>query len=166
MDSVTVRKAERKDLEAMLCIYNSEVLNGVSTFDIRPKTVEEWEDWFSVHNKGNHPLYVAETAGSVAGYASLSAYRDRAAFDTTVELSVYVAQSLRRQGIGDLLMQRMIEEARRDENTHLIVSVITSENTASIRMHEKFGFTYCGTLREVGFKMGKYRSVDHYTLQV
>lgn len=166
MPSAVIRKAEKKDLEAMRRIYNDEVLGGVSTFDIRPRTAEEWAVWYEAHNRGNHPLYVAETDGGIAGYGSLSVYRDRAAFDTTVELSVYVAPAARRQGIATLLMQQLIGEARRDGNTHLIVSVITSENTASIRLHEKFGFTYCGTLREVGFKMGRYRSVDYYTLTV
>lgn len=166
MHSVTVRKAERKDLEAMLRIYNYEVLNGVATFDIKPKTIEEWEEWFLAHTEGNRSVYAAELEGTVIGYASLSEYRDRAAFDSTVELSVYVDPLFRRQGAAKQLMECVIEAARQDENTHLIVSVITSENIASIRLHEAFGFTYCGTLREVGYKFGQYRSVDHYTLAV
>lgn len=161
-----IRKAEMSDLKALLDIYNYEVLNGISTLDLHPKTTEEWRQWFSMHNIGNHPLLVAELEHQVAGYASLSPYREKEAFHSTVELSVYVAPSVRNRGIAAGLMQKIIEEARKDTDTHTIVSVITAGNKASIKLHEKFGFTYCGTLHEVGYKMGEYRDIENYELKV
>lgn len=161
-----IRKAEEKDLEALLDIYNYEVVYGISTFDLHPKTLEEWKQWFSAHNIDNHPLLVAEQEGQTAGYACLSSYREKEAFRSTVELSVYVAPSFRNQGVAASLMQSIIEEARKDEGTHMIVSVITGGNKASEKLHEKFGFVYCGTLHEAGYKLGKYRDIENYELKV
>lgn len=161
-----IRKAEMKDLKELLEIYNYEVLNGISTLDLHPKSLEEWKKWFEAHNIDNHPLLVAEADHRIAGYASLSTYREKEAFQSTVELSVYVEASFRNRGVATKLMQSVIDLARQDENTHMIVSVITAGNQASEKLHEKFGFTYCGSLHEVGYKMGKYRSVDHYELKV
>lgn len=161
-----IRKAEMKDLKELSEIYNYEVLNGISTLDLHPKALEEWKKWFEAHNIDNHPLLVAETDHRIAGYASLSTYREKEAFQSTVELSVYVEASFRNRGVATELMRSIIDLAKQDENTHMIVSVITAGNQASEKLHKKFGFTYCGSLHEVGYKMGEYRSVDHYELKV
>lgn len=172
-----IRKAQEKDIRALLDIYNEEVLHGIATLDLRPRTYEEWQQWFVVHNKENHPLYVAETEdgreqgtglrpGEIAGYASLSPYRDKEAYCSTVELSVYIGTKYRRQGVATALMGRILEEARRDERTHTVVSVITAGNEASTCLHGKFGFTYCGTIREVGMKFGRYLDIENYSLPV
>ena len=161
-----IRKARREDLEALLDIYNYEVENGVATLDLRPRTLEEWGVWFDEHNVGNHPLLVAERGGQVAGYASLSSYRTKEAYRSTVELSIYIHPDYRRQGVATALMEAILEEARRDGETHVVVSVITEGNEASQRLHEKFGFTFCGAIREVGFKMGAYRDILNFSLPV
>lgn len=159
-----IRQAVREDLEEMLEIYNDEVVNGVATFDLHPKTIEEREIWFASHNIDNHPLLVAEIDGHVAGYASLSAYREKEAYQATVELSIYIAKKDRQKGVASALMETIIEMARHDPRTHTIVSVITSGNQASVKLHQKFGFEFCGTVKEVGYKFGQYRDIDHYRL--
>lgn len=161
-----IRKAQAGDIEALLDIYNYEVENTTATFDLNKKTLEQWTQWFDCHNVGNHPLIVAEVCGVVAGYASLSTYREKEAYKSTVELSVYVATDFRRQGVATALMQEILRLAKEDKVTHTVVSVITSENTESVRLHEKFGFRYCGTIHEVGVKFGKYLSISNYELQV
>lgn len=161
-----IRKAETKDLNALLDIYNYEVENGVATFDLHPKTMEQWEVWFSLHNRENHPLIVAEKDGSVVGYASLSSYREKEAYRTTVELSLYVSPSHRRQGIATELMEVLLELAKNDDSIHAVVSVITGGNEASIKLHKRFGFTFCGTLHQVGVKFGRYLDIVHYELHV
>ncbi len=163
---MTVRKAKGIDLEALLDIYNYEVENGVATFDIQLKSIEERRKWFDMHNTKNHPLLVAEKDGKVVGYASLSPYREREAFAPTVELSVYVDKDYRGMGVANTLMEAILEEAKRDERTHNVVSVITSGNEASVKLHKKFGFEYCGTIKEVGIKFGEYQAVEHYSLLV
>lgn len=159
-----IRKAEMGDLQELLDIYNYEVLNGVATLDLEPKSLEEWRGWFDAHNVDNHPLYVAESEGRVAGYVSLSSYREKEAYRSTVELSVYIGPDFRRQGIASALMEFILQEARADERTHNVVSVITSGNEASRRLHDKFGFTYCGTIPEVGVKFGRQLSIDNFCL--
>ncbi|MDO4322279.1 MAG: GNAT family N-acetyltransferase [Lachnospiraceae bacterium] len=161
-----IRKAELKDLQELLDIYNYEVQNGVATLDLEPKSLEEWRQWFNAHNVENHPLYVAEAVGRVAGYVSLSSYRAKEAYRSTVELSVYIGPDYRRRGIASALMEFILEEARRDSSIHNVVSVITSGNEASRRLHDKFGFTYCGTIPEVGVKFGRKLSIDNYSLLV
>ena len=106
---------------------------------------------------------VAELPGGVvAGYGSLSPYREKEAYKSTVELSVYIHKDLRRRGIGDALMTALLNAAEADPITHTVVSVITGGNLPSIRLHEKFGFTCGGTVREVGFKHGAYLDIVQY----
>lgn len=157
-----IRKAEAADVPAMLEIYNDEVLHGTATLDLHPKTMESRMEWFRAHNTANHPLMVAETAQGVAGYVSLSPYREKEAYRSTVELSIYVRRDCRGQGIASALMKRIIEWAEDDPDTHTIISVISSGNAASVRLHERFGFTYCGTIREVGVKFGQYLDIENY----
>ena len=161
-----IRKPTRQDIPALLDIYNYQVENGVATLDINKKTLAEWEEWYDNHNIENHPLIVAEIENEVAGYATLSAYRFKEAYKSTVELSVYVSPNHRQIGIGTALMEEILRLAKDDESIHTVVSVITSGNAASCRLHEKFGFTFCGTIKEVGIKSGKYVDIDNYYLIV
>ncbi|KGQ31700.1 GNAT family acetyltransferase [Gallibacterium anatis] len=166
MPTTLIRPAQQQDLPALLAIYNHEILNGVATFDLQPKSLAERQSWFDEHNKNNHPLLVAEQDGKVLGYASLSRYAEKAAYNSTVELSVYIAPSARRQGIASQLMLAVIELAKKDNATHLIVSLITGTNQASISLHQKFGFNKVGTLHQVGYKHQQFLDVHIYELFV
>lgn len=161
-----IRKACEQDFYNLLEIYNYEVENGVATLDLVPKTEAQWRGWFDSHNIENHPLIVAEIDGECAGYASLSQYREKEAYKTTTELSVYVSTSYRKQGVATALMDKIICMAREDATIHTVVSVITSGNEASVKLHKKFGFEFCGTIREVGMKFGKYLDIDNFRLGV
>ena len=161
-----IRKPVREDIPALLGIYNYEVENGVATLDINKKTLTEWEKWYDNHNIENHPLIVCEAEGEVAGYATLSSYREKEAYKSTVELSVYVSPCYRKKGVGTLLMNAIISMAKEDESIHTVVSVITAGNEASRSLHEKFGFTFCGTICEVGEKFGRYVDIENYSLRV
>lgn len=161
-----IRMARQSDLRELLEIYNYEVENGVATLDLEPKTLAERQSWFEQHNVDHHPLYVAEVEGRVAGYVSLSSYREKEAYRSTVELSVYIAPDYRRRGIASALMEFILEEARKDETIHNVVSVITSGNEASCRLHDRFGFRFCGTIPQVGMKFGRQLDIDNYSLLV
>lgn len=161
-----IRTAEQKDLPELLEIYNYEVVNGVSTLDLNPRTLTEWQIWFDHHNVDNHPLFVAEIEGRVAGYSSLSSYREKEAYKSTVELSIYISPDYRKRGLATALMAYILEEAKADPRTHMVVSVITAGNEASCKLHEKFGFAFCGTVSEVGMKFGKYQDIVTYSLKV
>ena len=161
---ISIRTAQCADIPALLDIYNYEVEFGVATFDLQPKTMEERTEWFEAHNVGNYPLIVALIEGEVAGYASLSSYREKEAYQSTVELSVYVGPRYRRQGVATALMEAVLQLAREAETIHTVVSVITGGNEASIKLHERFGFTFCGRMREVGMKFGRYLDIENYQL--
>ncbi len=161
-----IRKAERTDIAELLEIYNYEVLNGVSTLDINPRTTEQWTDWFENHNIKNHPLIVSEENGVITGYASLSSYRAKEAYASTVELSIYIHPEHRGKGVGTALMSEIITMAKEDPTVHTVVSVITSGNAASERLHDKFGFIFSGEIKEVGVKFGKYLDISNYYLIV
>lgn len=159
-----IRKACDSDIKELLDIYNYEVENGVATLDIQPKNMEQWTCWYKAHNINNHPLIVAQADDAIAGYASLSPYREKEAYKSTVELSVYVHNEYRQQGVATMLMDNILKLAAEDERTHMVVSVITSGNEASCKLHQKFGFEFCGTIKEVGEKFGRLLDIDNYQL--
>lgn len=161
-----IRIAESRDISALLEIYNYEVRNGVATLDINEKTLEQWTEWFNRHNIKNHPLIVMEEDGKIKGYASLSSYREKEAYASTVELSIYIHPDCRGQGVGTALMKEILSIARNDSTIHTVVSVITSGNDVSERLHDKFGFTFCGKIREAGIKHGKFVDISNYQLIV
>jgi phosphinothricin acetyltransferase len=162
-----IRRAQTADLQQLLDIYNYEVLHGVATFDITPKSLDERRQWLEEHNIGNFPLILAvDTADAVMGYASLSAYRTKEAYRQTAELSVYIAPDHRGKGVASALLEAIIDIARRETDLHTIVSVITSGNDISRRLHEKFGFEFCGTMRDVGMKWGEWLGIDNFTLHI
>lgn len=161
-----IRCAQLSDLPELVEIYNFEVLNGTATFDTQPVTIESRRAWFDAHNKENHPLWVAEIDGHVAGYVTLSTFNAKAAYSSSVELSVYVSQNYRRMGLGLTLAQAIIDWAKANPATHRIYSLVTSENTASKRLHEKLGFRFVGTITQAGRKFDRYLDVDFWELAV
>jgi len=163
MTELSIRRAEERDLQRLTEIYNEQVVDGVSTLDLSPRTAEDRRTWLHVHNTGNHPLVVCTDGGdAVLGYASLSPYREKEAFCTTVELSIYVAPEARRRGVATYLMQYLLDWAADDPETHHVVSVVTGGNEASCRLHEKFGFTCIGVQHEVAMKFGRWLDIIYY----
>lgn len=161
-----IRTAEEKDMPALLDIYNYEVEQGLATFDLNPKTMDERMEWFLEHNTGNHPLIIAEVDGKAVGYASLSSYRPKEAYAATVELSLYIDKDYRRRGIAGELASAILKIAKERDDIHTVISVITGGNDASLRLHEKLGFVHCGTMREVGVKFGKLLDIENYQMMV
>lgn len=159
-----IRPARENDLPALLDIYNGEVELGEATLDLNPRTLGEWCEWYLAHQTDAHFILVAEENEKLVGYASLSEYRKKEAYSSTAEISVYVDRGFRRRGAASALMEAVLEKARGCGTLHSVVSVITAGNEASERLHEKFGFTFCGTLHEVGFKHGKFRDIDNFEL--
>jgi len=155
---ITIRPATLADQQAILDIYNEAVLNTTATFDTEPRTTEKQWEWYNKHGE-NHPVLVAEQDQFVIGWASLSPWSDRCAYDTTVEVSVYVHKDYRGKGIGGELLQRVTQEGKRKKN-HTVISRITEGNEISIHLHEKFGYRHVGVMKEVGFKFGKFLDVN------
>ena len=168
MTDIIIRRAVREDVPFLLDIYNHEVLNSAATLDLTPRTLDEWYAWFEAHQTELHPLFVAESAetGAVLGYSSFSPFRSKEGYRSTVELSIYVSGDARGKGVATKLLEALVDHAWASDEIHLVVSVITSENVPSMHLHRKFGFTYRGTLHEVGYKMGRYVGISMYELMV
>lgn len=155
---ITIRSATEKDLSAILDIYNEAVRNTTATFDTSERTFEQQLEWFRKH-KANHPILVAEENNIIIGWASLSPWSDRCAYETTVEVSVYVHHEHRGKKVGSQLLEVITLEGGKVKN-HTVISRITSENKSSIHIHEKIGYRHVGTLKEVGIKFGKLLDVE------
>ena len=166
MSELVIQSITKNDIFACLAIYNYEVINGVATLDLEPRTLEECHEWYNAHSDEHHPILVGTIDDVVVGYASLSPYRLKDAFKSTVELSIYIHKDYRGQGVATQLMERILEMAKEDTMLHNVVSVITAGNEESTKLHNRFGFTYCGLTPEVGFKHGKYQDTETYALLV
>ena len=166
MSELLIRPITQDDVPSCLDIYNYEVVNGVATLDLEPRTLPEWQEWYEAHQTSEHCIFVGVMDDVVVGYASLSPYRTKDAFKSTVELSIYIHQDYRGQGVATRLMERILEMAKADTMLHNVVSVITAGNEESTKLHNRFGFTYCGLTPEVGFKHGKYQDTETYALLV
>jgi phosphinothricin acetyltransferase len=157
--SVTIRHIQQDDIAPLLDIYNHYVRETPVTFDIEPRTLEQrqqWLDGFSSH--GRYQCFVAVKDGQAIGWASSHPYKDRAAYDTTVMSSVYLAPDMTGQGIGRRLYSALFD-ALKDEDIHRVFGGITQPNEASVRLHLAFGFEPVGVYREVGRKFGRFWDV-------
>jgi phosphinothricin acetyltransferase len=150
---ITIRDARRSDIPAIVDIYNESVVSSTVTFDITPKTIDDYTAWFSAHDE-RHPVMVAEEDGAVAGWAALSAYSDRAAYDGTAEVSLYVRRASWMRGIGKSLFSAIVDRGR-VIGLHTVISRIVEGNDVSVRLHAALGFTTVGVMREVGSKFGR-----------
>ena len=154
----TVRLAERRDAGAIRAIYNLEVAESTVTFDLVPRTLDEQVDWIDAHS-GAHPAVVAaDEAGEVVGFGSLSPFKERPAYAPTVEDSVYVLRDRRGQGIGRLLLDKLLRLAV-DHGFHSVMARIVGNHEASIALHVACAFELVGTEREVGRKFGRWLDV-------
>lgn len=152
------RLIERRDAEAVRDIYNVEVLESTVTFDLVPRSVADQVAWIDEH-AGGHPAIVAvDDDDTVVGFASLTPYRPRPAYATTVEDSVYVRRDQRGAGVGRLLLSDLVELAR-DHGFHSAIARIVGGHDASIALHRACGFEQIGIEREVGRKFGKWLDV-------
>jgi L-amino acid N-acyltransferase len=156
-DQIEVRLAHRGDAEAIRAIYNVEVTGSTATFDIVERTQAEQLEWLDRHS-GAHPAVVAVSEGEVCGFGSLSPYRDRAAYSTSVEDSVYVGTAWRRKGVGALVLNELVGLAR-SHGFHAVIGRIAGGNEASVLLHERCGFEVIGIEREVGRKFGRWLDV-------
>lgn len=166
MSELVIRPITRNDIASCLDIYNYEVMNGVATLDLEPRTLPEWQEWYEAHQSSEHCIFVGVVDDVVVGYASLSSYRTKDAFKSTVELSIYIHQDYRGKGVASKLMAHILEYAKATDTLHTVVSVITAGNAASTALHKRFSFTYCGLTPQVGFKHGKYQDTETYALLV
>ena len=159
MDDTVIRPVMPSDLPALLEIYNHYVRETPITFDIEPLTLVQRQAWLnSFAPTGRYRCFVAEQDGKPVGWASSHRYNERAAYDTTVASSIYLAPEATGRGLGRRLYKTLFE-ALAGEDVHRVFGGITLPNPASEQLHRSFGFETIGVYREVGRKFGRYWDV-------
>lgn len=149
---------------AILAIFNEAILNSTALYDYHPRTPESMVNWFKAKATGGFPVIGVESdAGELMAFASYGIFRAFPAYKYSVEHSVYVEKNHRGKGLGLLLMQRLIELAHEQE-LHVMVGGIDAANGASIALHRKLGFEHAGTVRQAGFKFGRWLDLAYYQL--
>lgn len=162
IEAIRIRRAEKRDLGAITEIYNEAILTTTATFDTEMQSAEQREAWYDEHGE-RYPVLVAEWNGAITGWACLSRWSDRPAYDVTAETSFYVKAEYRGRGIGRRLKQATIEEARR-LGLHSLIARVAEGSEASVHLNQEAGFRHVGTLKEVGCKFG--RLLDVHILQL
>jgi phosphinothricin acetyltransferase len=152
----TLRPASPTDLAAITAIYRPAVLSGTASFELEPPTEDEMLRRYRAITEDGNPYVVAELEGRIVGYAYASAYRARPGYRFTVENSVYVSTDAQGKGVGQTLLGEVIAAATA-KGYRLMVAVIgDSANFASIALHRRAGFRFCGTIHSVGYKLGRW----------
>ncbi len=162
MGTISLRLATAADAEQIQAIYNHEVRHTAATFDLVPRTLEEQLAW-QAQRSGAFATIVAvddagEVAGQVVGFGALSPYKERAAYRTSVENSVYVRRDRNGQGIGRLILEELLAMAA-SSGFHAVFARINSSGEASIALHARCGFELVGVEREVGRKFNRWHDV-------
>ncbi len=152
---------EIRDQAAIVGIYNHYIETNHCTFDTRPFTVEERAPWFDQFNGDMYVCLVAEHEDRIAGYACSFRFKEKPAYRTSVEISVYVDHDTRQKGIGSTLYEHLFRRLA-SQPLHRAYAGITLPNDASIELHTRFGFEKVGQYREVGYKFDRYWDVAWY----
>jgi L-amino acid N-acyltransferase YncA len=153
-----IRDARESDLAEIVAIYNAAIPGRRATADTEPVTVAERRPWFAAHVRDRRPLWVAESGDAICGWLGFQSFYGRPAYAGTAELSVYVAVSAQRRGVGSHLLHQAIERAPRLGLTTLL-GFIFAHNTASITLFERAGFGRWGHLPGVAVLDGIERDL-------
>ena len=150
-----IRDAAADDLAAILAIHNHVIHNTTAIFENAPETMAQRVIWFEGRKAAGFPILCAVDGEKILGFASYGTWRARFGYNATVEHSVHVDPDARGKGTGTALVKTLLERARAQQR-HVMLSGIVSENTGSLRLHERLGFRETGRMSEVGFKFGRW----------
>jgi L-amino acid N-acyltransferase len=150
-----IRDAVNDDFEQITEIYNEVLRHSTAIYSDQPATVEERRAWGRARTAQGFPVVVAADEDRISGFASFSDFRSWPGYRFTVEGSIHIRAESRGKGVGTELLKVIIDRARA-LGKHSMIAGVDSENTASLRFLERFGFERVGHLREVGFKFDRY----------
>ncbi|MFT8517906.1 MAG: N-acetyltransferase family protein, partial [Acetobacter persici] len=154
------------DIPRITSIYNHAVLHTTAIWNDQVVDDANRLAWLRERQQAGYPVLVAVSAGGrVAGYATFGPWRAWDGYRQTVEHSVYVHPECQRQGVGQLLMQALIEQARA-QGKHVMVAGIDAANTGSAALHRQFGFEATGVMKEVGCKFGRWLDLTFFCLRL
>lgn len=159
-----IRPCTAEHLPAIREIYNDAILNSTALYEYAPRSEETMREWFAARQRDGIPVLGIEwEPGVLAGFVTWGPFRPRPAYKYSVEHSVYVDERFRGHGIGRQLLEAIVAEARRHD-LHLLIAGIDATNVASIALHSSLGFRCCGTVREAGFKFGRWLDLEFWQL--
>ncbi|CAB3625204.1 MAG: N-acetyltransferase family protein [Achromobacter pulmonis] len=162
--AILVDCTHERHADQILAIFNEAILTSTALYDYKPRPREAMQGWFQAKAGGGFPVVGFENAaGELMAFASYGTFRAWPAYKYSVEHSVYVDGRFRGQGLGEALMRVLIGRARANQ-VHVMIGGIDAANQGSIRLHEKLGFVHAGTIREAGFKFGRWLDLAFYQL--
>jgi phosphinothricin acetyltransferase len=159
-----LRPAAEGDLEAINRVYNLEIEHGTATWDTTPWTIEQRREWFTGHGELT-PVLVAEREGEVVGFAYATLLSQKHGWRFTREDTIYIDERFRGQGVGDQLLNGLLEQLRK-LGVRLVIASITSSNEASISLHAKYGFSVIGEMKNAGYKFGQWLTTTYMQLDL
>jgi phosphinothricin acetyltransferase len=154
---VRLRAAQQQDCFAICEIYNFYIQNSVVSFDERTWELAQWEEKLAYLNKQNLPFIVAETeSGEILGFAYVAPWRQKSAYRTTVEDSIYLRAAATGKRIGTKLLEQLLVLSKQAGVKEVVAVISDSGADSSVRLHEQFGFKKQGHLAKVGFKFDRW----------
>lgn len=163
---IICRNATETDVPQILDIYNEIIRNTTAVYDYEPHTLEMRMQWFKTRNDQGFPILIAERINEIIGFGSFGPFRrEWTAYRYSVENSVYVKHNYRGMGVGKLLLEPLINEARK-LNMHTMLAGIDATNEASISLHKKFGFVEAAHFKEVGYKFNRWLDLAFFQLML
>ncbi len=157
-----MRQVAQSDLPALLEIYNHYVVHTPVTFDLEPRTLEQRQEWLNqFSSSGRYRCFVADRGGTVVGYACSAKFKEKEAYATSIETSIYLAPGESGHGLGRRLYQTLFDALKGDD-IHRAFGGVTLPNDASVGVHVALGFRHIGTYEQIGRKFGKYWDVALY----
>lgn len=159
-----IRHVEIKDAQKLLEIYSYYVENTAITFEYDTPSLEEFTDRIKSISK-KYPYIVIEEENEIIGYAYANVFKDRAAYNWTVEYSIYVSYEFSGQGVGIYLHNEIVKRLQ-EKNISTIEACITYPNEASIKFHEKLGYKKVAHFNKVGYKFNKWHDVVWYEKKI
>lgn len=162
MAEVIIRPVEQRDLPTLLAIYNHYVETTAITFDLQPKTLAQRQVWLDTFKpSGRYRCFVADKDGEAIGWVCSSKFREKAAYDTSIETSIYLKHDAQGQGLGRRLYETLFA-ALAGEDLHRAYAGVSIPNDASVGLHRAMGFNLIGVYQEVGRKFGRFWDVAWY----
>lgn len=158
-----IREAIKSDAHRIAELYNYYIRKTIVTFDEQPLSITEMENKISVIQEKGYPFIVYELDNTIVAYAYLNNWRNRSAFNITLETSIYVDNRYQQKGIGMLLYNELIKTARQLK-LHSLVAAVSLPNEASRKIHSRLGFKLVGNFKESGLKFGKLIDVEFWQL--
>ena len=150
-----IRIAKRSDVPAMREIFNEVLSNSNSIYREEEVSLDERYAWFDEKIQHNFPIFGAYEDDKLIGYAGYGSWRAAQGYRKTVEITIYVDNNKRGNGIGTALMEHLIDQAKAD-GYHVMIGAIDSANLSSIDFHKRFGFVETARMPEVALKKGTW----------